>query len=450
MTRNNKIVLALTLIAGLLFVVVMVKLKQPPQRMDRQAEAIPVRVLTIEPRKLTTRVKGYGQVLPARSWTAVANVGGRVVWKHSELESGHLIDTGTQLLQIDPGRYELAVASVEADLAGLQAEQHQLTQEEQNIQALLALEQKRLDLSQRELERAQTLAQRGALSATRLDDQQRATLQQEQAVQSLSNQLQLIPVRREALSARMARARSTHANAIKDLDDTRFDAPWPMRVYQAAVESGQYVSPGQTLFTADAIAEAEVTVQVELASLRRVLAQLPFARNNEGDSRTDRDVIHFHRQLPLSELDVWVSPANMPDVHWQGRLARVSGSLDADTRTLQAVITVAEPYRDAQPPVRPPLVRNMFVQANLSAPTPEPVISIPASALHQNQVYLVDEHDRLQRREIRVAWRQDDLAVIAEGLSEGDRLVLDDLVPAIEGSLLAPVPEAKSALGEPL
>jgi multidrug efflux pump subunit AcrA (membrane-fusion protein) len=80
----------------------------------------------------------------------------------------------------------------------------------------------------------------------------------------------------------------------------------------------------------------------------------------------------------------------------------------------------------------------MFVQANIFAATPEPVIVIPASALHQNEVYLADDNNRLQRRSVSVAWQQGDLAVIAEGLDAGERLILDDLVPAVEGALLAP------------
>lgn len=444
MTGKNKFTLALALVAGVLFVAVMVKLKQPPQRIDAQAVATPVRVLDIVPQVLITQVRGYGQVLPARSWKAVANVAGRVVWKHPELDSGNLIAPGTRLLQIDPSRYDLAQAAAEADLAGLEAELRQLVQEEENTQALLALEQRRLALVQRELERSQTLVQRGALSATRLDEQQRATLQQEQAVQSLTNQLSLIPVRRDALTARKARAEVSRANAIKDLDDTRFKAPWAMRVHQAEVETGQYVSAGQTLFTVDDIAQAEATVQVELEALRRVLSQLPLAPVAADAEASSHDFVNFHQQLPLERLDVWVSPSNVPDIRWSGRLTRVTGSLEPTTRTLQAVITVDEPYRNAQPPSRPPLVRNMFVQANISAATPEPVIVIPASALHQNEVYLADDNNRLQRRSVSVAWQQGDLAVIAEGLDAGERLILDDLVPAVEGALLAPQPDEQA------
>jgi RND family efflux transporter MFP subunit len=391
MTRKNTLVLAAALILGVVFIMVMVKLKQPPQRIEAEALVVPVRIVDIVPQVLMTRARGYGQVMPAQSWKAVANVAGRVVWKHPELESGNLIAAGTHLLQIDPSRYELAKGAAQADLAGLEAEQRQLAQ----------------------------------------------------AVQSLSNQLSLIPVRRDALAARQARTEANLANAIKDLQDTRFEAPWALRVHQIDVEVGQHVAPGQPLFIVDDIANAEARVQVKLAELRRVLSQLPVKSDPESD-RSPHDFIDVHRQLPLAQLDVWVSPTSVPDARWVGRLSRVTSSLDAGTRTVQAVIGVDEPYRNARPPARPPLVRNMFVEVDIAAITPEPFIVVPASAVHQGQVYLADEQDRLQCRDISIGWQQGDLVVIAEGLAAGDRLVLDDLVPAIEGTLLSVQPDEQT------
>lgn len=447
MHRRQKFILALALIAGIAFVVVMVKLKQPPERAAEQVAATPARILEVIPLTVRTEARGYGQVLPARSWKAVANVGGRITWKHPDLESGNLISKGTRLLEIDPTRYELAETSARADIAGLEAERQQLDQEEQNTRALLELENRRLVLAQRELQRTKTLADSGSISQTRLDEQQRATLQQQQAVQSLQNQLNLLPVRKETLKARLARSESELAKAREDLEDTRFEAPWDMRVYQSDIETGQQVNPNQTLFVADDIAAAEATVQLEISELRNVLSQLPGepdpAPANSGEAHPD--FTDFHKQLPLDSLTVRVHPTGAPDSHWPGKLTRVTGSLDPATRTVQTVITVEEPYRNANPPARPPLVRNMFVQATIAAPTPEPVLVVPASAIHQGEVYLADSENRLQRQPVTLAWQQGELAVVSDGLKPGDRLILDDLVPAIEGTLLKPVPDDSAA-----
>jgi len=438
MTRKNKLALGLALIVGIVFVVIMVNLKQPPERIEAQTAATPVRTLEVTPRVFRIEARGYGQVLPAQSWNAVANVGGRVIWKHPDLESGNLIAAGTRLLQIDPTRYELAAAAARADLTGIEAELRQIEQEERNTRESLKLEERRLTLARRELDRARTLAARGALSETRYDEQQLATLQQEQAVQSLSNQLNLIPVRRDTLEARKARAESVLAGALEDLKDTRFEAPWDLRVHKADIDNGQHVSPGRPLFIADNIARAEAKVQLEVAELRRVLSQLSDGSLPDPGAGTTNHFTDFHEKIPLGDLDIRVMPTNVPDAHWPGELTRVTSSLDPATRTVQVVVLVEEPYRNANPPARPPLVRNMFVQATIAAPTPEPVIVIPASAVHQGVVYLVDEDNRLQRREVSISWQQGDKTVISEGLAPGELLVLDDLVPAIDGTLLAP------------
>ncbi|WP_417567543.1 efflux RND transporter periplasmic adaptor subunit [Marinobacter sp.] len=441
MHRRHKFILALTLIAGIAFVVVMIKLKQPPERAAEQVAATPVRILEVAPLTVRIETRGFGQVLPARSWKAVANVGGRITWKHPDLESGNLISEGTRLLQIDPTRYELAEASARADIAGLEAEQQQLDQEEQNTQALLELENRRLALAQRELQRAKTLADSGSLSQTRLDEQLRATLQQQQAVQSLKNQLNLIPVRKKTLNARLARSESALAGAREDLEDARFEAPWDLRVHQSDIETGQQVNPGQTLFVADDITAAEATVQLEMSELRNVLYQIPGAPDPGNNGEASPGFTDFHQKLPLDSLTVRVHPTGAPDSHWTGTLTRITGSLDPATRTIQAVITVDEPYRSANPPARPPLVRNMFVQATIAALTNEPVLVVPASAIHQGEVYLANGNDRLQRQPVSLAWQQGELAVVSGGLKPGDQLILDDLIPAIEGTLLSPQPD---------
>lgn len=438
MTRKNRLTLALALIVGIAFVVTMVKLKQPPERTSEQVAATTARILEVTPLTVRTEARGYGQVLPARSWKAVANVGGRIVWRHPDLESGNLIAEGADLLRIDRTRYELAEASAKADIAGVQAELRQLDQEQQNTRVLLELEKRRLTLAERELERAQTLAARAALSENRLDEQQRATLQQQQSVQLLENQLSLIPVREETLAAHLARSESVLARAREDLADTRFEAPWDLRVHQSDIETGQQVGPGQTLFVADDISTAEATVQMEMSEIRNVLSQLPGALVPADPDDAPTGFTDFHRKLPLASLTVWVHPTGAPDSRWRGKLTRITSSLERATRTIQVVITVDEPYRSANPPARPPLVRNMFVQATVAAPTPRPVIVVPASAIHQGEVYLADSDDRLQRQPVTIAWQQSDLAIVKNGLKPGDRLILDDLLPAIEGMRLAP------------
>jgi len=56
--------------------------------------------------------------------------------------------------------------------------------------------------------------------------------------------------------------------------------------------------------------------------------------------------------------------------------------------------------------------------------------------------------DRLRRRPVEVLFSQGDVSVIAAGLEAGERVVVSDLVPAVEGMLLQVQPD--EALAESL
>lgn len=70
---------------------------------------------------------------------------------------------------------------------------------------------------------------------------------------------------------------------------------------------------------------------------------------------------------------------------------------------------------------------------------------LPRSALRQGRVRLAGADDRLVIREAAVASRQGGVAVLSAGVEVGERVVLTDLVPAIEGMLLAPREDAAAA-----
>lgn len=432
--RKNALIIGLSVLAGIAFVVIMANLKPGPAESNAPSPARSVRVMPITPMPLQVEVSGYGNVRAARRWQAVARVGGRIIQRHPDLESGNIIDEGTELLRIDPTRYELAVASAEADRAAARSDSRELEQKAANTRMLLELEQERLTLAEKELERVRRLAKRDAVSATRVDEQERATLQQRHAVQSLENKLALIPSQRDRLKARTARAESALEQAQQDLADTRFIAPFDLRIHETTVETQEEVRSGQTLLRADGIARAEAVIQLPVAQLRRLLRQLP----NTPAGTADSSVADLHQRIDLSRIRATLSLAGDPDVTWDASVTRVASGLDPGTRTVQVVLSVDEPYRNASPPEQPPLVRGMYVQGNLSLPTPDDVIVVPAAAIHENTAYLADDDDNLERRNVSVSWTQGGLAVIQKGLNPGERLVLDDLVPAIEGTRLRP------------
>lgn len=442
-TRFKRILpVAGALVVGLGFIVLMVSLKPPPAQQPHDAAQRTVRVIEAEALPYRVEARGFGSVTPARSWRAVAAVGGRIIYRHPELESGNLIEAGTRVLEIDPTRFELAVAAAEAELAGIETEIRQLEQEKKNTADLLALERQRLELAEQELSRVERLAERGALSQTRRDEQARATLAQRQAVQSLDNRLRLIPSQLDHLRARRDGARTALARAREDLADTRFTAPYDIRVHQVEVERHQQVRAGELLFAADGIETAEVVVQVPIPQLRQLLGATTRLQPAPG--------LNLAGQLNLESIEAVLRLSANPQVRWPARVSRIASGVDPRTRTVQLVLSVDDPWRNARPPQQPPLVRGMYVEALMSAPAAEPRILVPLAAVHQGEVHVADADDRLRRRSVELLLSQRDLAVIATGLEAGERVILDDLVPAIEGMRLRvePDPGAQRALAE--
>lgn len=430
------------LLLGIAFIVLMVSLKPPPAQQPRDAAQRTVRVIEAEALPYRVRARGFGSVTPARSWRAVAGVGGRIIYRHPALESGNLIEAGTRVLEIDPTRFELAVAAAEAELAGIETEIRQLEQEKENTEDLLALERQRLELAEQELSRVERLAERGALSQTRRDEQARATLAQRQAAQSLDNRLRLIPSQLDHLRARRDGAQTALERAREDLADTRFTAPYDIRVHETEVELHQQVRAGELLFAADGIETAEVVVQVPIPQLRQLLGATTRLQPVPG--------LNLAGQLNLDSIEAVLRLSANPQVRWPARVSRIASGIDPRTRTVQLVLSVEDPWRSARPPQQPPLVRGMYVEALMSAPAAEPRILVPLAAVHQGEVHVADADDRLRRRPVELLFSQRDLAVIATGLEPGERVILDDLVPAIEGMRLRaePDPEAQRALAE--
>ena len=410
-----------------------------PQHSDSAAPAPTLSVIELQPVALQIEARGLGTARSAERWQAVANVAGRVVERHPDLESGNLLPAGTLLLALDPSRYQLAIAEAEAEAERLTAERAQLDVEAESTRRLLALEQERLDLTEQELARIEQLATTGSASRSQLDEQRRASAAQRRAVATLDNELSLMPSRRQQLAAQQARAAVLLAQAKQDLADTRFEAPYDLRLSEVEVERHQYMAPGQRLFSADSLAAAEVEAQIPLGMLRRLLGSVATAATEPNAPIPA--VQRLDERMDFSAVTAEVRLVGDEQVRWPAQLTRVASGLDPVTRSARVVVRVAHPYRNARPPDRPPLQPGMLTQVTLSAASPEPRLVVPAAAVHEGVVYRLDAENRLRHTPVDVAFEQGGLAVIAAGLAPGDRVIVDDPLPAIDGMLINPRPD---------
>ncbi len=427
---QKKWVIFIPILIGIVFVLFLKQQQKPPVQGPLKETAQQARIIAVPAARVVPTATGHGTVLPSQTWEAVAQVKGKILEKHPRLQRGALLEADTLLLKIDPADYELAVTRAEADITATRAQIQELDAKAKNSAASLRIEQKALALSRKELERFQSVFERGGISRSDLETQERSLLTQQQSVQNLKNTLSLIPSQRLLLEAQLAKQEAQLEASRRDLAHTEVRLPFTGRIAEVNVELNQYVREGEVLTIADDLARAEVEIQIPIERLAALIHSDAPLNLLENPARATNERFPLAATIRLREGNI--------DAVWQGRFARFSDTLDTKTRTVGVIIEIDDPYSRVQPGVRPPLLKGMFVQAELAGEAREQSLVIPRSALHNGQVYLVTSDNRLQLRPVKIGLLQSEFAVISSGLSEGDRIVVSDLIPAIDGMLLRP------------
>jgi hypothetical protein len=117
---------------------------------------------------------------------------------------------------------------------------------------------------------------------------------------------------------------------------------------------------------------------------------------------------------------------------WQGELLRIGESIDPTRDMMDLVVTVNNPYEGIIPGKRPPLLKGMYASVEFLAPAQEMLI-IPRKAMHQGRVYVAKENNQLEIRSVNVLHKQGELVIIESGIEEGERIIITDVIPVIEG-----------------
>lgn len=415
-------------------VVFLVNNRDHPVQAPAREQVRTVRVIEAPSLAVVPRAVGFGSVIPGTVWEAVAEVSGRVVERHPRLEVGAILPAGTVLLRIDRTDYELALAQLDADLLATEAQLAEMEIKVANTEASIRIEAAALALGEKELARNRRLAAAGTVARSDLERAERNTLAQRQSLQSLRNSRNLLPAERRLLTAQRERQRAQREGARVDLERTTITLPIDGHIAETHAEVAQYVREGELLVVADGIDVAEIDVRVPIGSMRGVV------RSREG-ARLDPARVDLQQLLGLT------ARARLQDlpVEWEARFVRISPSIDAKTRTIGVIVQVDDPYRQARPGIRPPLVKGMFLEVELTGrPLPDQVV-VPRTALHADRVYVVGKDNRLERRLVEVGIRQPGFLTITAGLAAGERVVVSDLSPAIEGMLTRPVPDEETA-----
>jgi membrane fusion protein, multidrug efflux system len=445
----KKLLIIIPIICGIVFFVFMKTNKQTPVRLDNQERVQTVRVIPAEKMDIIPRVISYGYVQAERSWQAIPEVSGKVVFMNENLKKGHFIKQDETLLRIDTSTYGLAENKGVADLQNIDAKLNELEQSKKNTERLLATEKKSLTIASQELKRKRELFGSGYISASDLEKEERNFLSNQTSVNNLKNALALIPSQKKALEAQKKSSESSMSQKRLDVSKTEIRAPFDCRLSAVNIELYQFAGAGSILIEAQSVDRAEIPVPI---TPKKFLTLMP---KTDGASIIEiPDIETLRRAIGLTaKVRLPVDDNTM--VGWDGWFSRTSESMDVKTGAMDVYIVVEKPYGNIIPGKRPPLVPNMYVEVELTGRKIKNQMVIPRSAIHEGNIYINGSENRLIIKSVDVSFFIMDVAVLSSGLEENESLILTDLVPAIEGMLLKPVTDSEaqnrlkqSALGE--
>lgn len=342
-------------------------------------------------------VFGAGTVRPTAEIDIAAEVSGKVVWVDPAFQSGGQVREGQVLFRIDDVDYRSAVEKARANVA---------------------------------LQRVEVLKAREEAQVARKQYEQFKERQAESGAASEASPLALWQPQLEAAEAALARDAATLAETELNLARTAVKAPFSGVVRTESVDVGQFVAAGRgvaRLYASDAV-EVVVPLPDSDAALIPGLWDL---RAGDGN-----------RQVAVHVLADYGGRR----YGWDGYVDRVEGVLDEQTRTLDVIVRVPEPYgsgvpeaggsegSDADPEAGgPPLLVGKFVDVELDGVAPEAWFRIRRPALRPgNEVWVVRD-DKVTIVPVTVLQRADDDVYLTGALQPGDAAIVGGLQIATDG-----------------
>lgn len=426
MKISKKLLFFPALAVGVIGLVVTINFKLDLPTKPAGDRARLVETVSLEQQMIAPLAVGFGRVVPKVEWKAIAEVTGQIVYRHPDLEKGQIIAAGTEVLKIDPLDYELKLVQAEADLKSSQTSLAKLNQEEDNLKQTLKIEKNRFVISNKELQRKQDLRKKGLTSQSDVDLQQQSALSQQKLVLDIANQIALMPDEKRVAEAVIKVNVSKVKEAQRSLDKTTITLPRAMRIAQVDIEQNQVVNLQQEMFVAHGIDVMEVEAQLSIHDMQTLASSFnQFPRDAAGIPNPYQAPIKATIQMNSGSLNL----------SWPAKVARISETVDEHQATAGIILEINQDYSALQPSSATPLVNGMFVKAEIEGMANLSWV-VPERALHGDKVYLMDDNQRLQVVNVEVLYRRDNQVVVSGQLQAGDKLILNDVLPAIEGMLL--------------
>lgn len=346
--------------------------REPPERAARLVE-----ITTAQPGRHEVTITAWGEIRPARSLSLEPRVAGRIAEISPRFEAGNIVTADETLIRLDRTDRQLALERARTALTQAEAD--------------LALERGEQAVARREFE---------LLDREEVSDAERA--------------LMLRQPQFERARADVEAAQTDVTDARLALERTMIDAPFDALVRSEDVAIGAEVATGEELARLVGLERWWVELAVPVTALQWLRFPGP---NQEGS------------EVALHYDGVW-----SPDVQREGRLLRLLGDLEEDGRLARVLVEVDDPLARGASANGPRLLLGGFMQARIRGRALDDAFALDPDWLHGGDtVWLMDANDELVMREVTVAYRDAERALVTGGLAAGDRIVTTRLTTPAEG-----------------
>jgi multidrug efflux pump subunit AcrA (membrane-fusion protein) len=393
-----------------------------------------VEVVTLKPDNYTVNIEASGTVKAGTQTNLVAEVSGRILNISDNFQEGNYFDKDQVLLEIDQANYLNAVEIANSDVEANKASLKQINAEEQSNKRSIKLAKQNLALGKKELARVKTLLQKKLISRSLVDAEEQKINQLEQKLQELEGIASSFSSRSNAIKAKINSTLARLKQESLNLSRTIVKSPYTGRVLKKNVDFGQYVSVGTVL--GEIYATDYVNVELPLSLNQYELLGMPEAFRNKKIK---------HNEFPEVTL---TNPNSLREDSWKGRVVRSSAALDEDSRQINVIVRVDNPY-DAREGISTPIRIGQFLRANIKGKTFKNVFVLPPVAVLFNREIRVLKDGKINIIPIKVLWNSATETVVeANPEIIGEKLVTTNLNQAIDGMQAISLEEQQKQLND--
>jgi len=383
----NKVWLPIIVIVGAVAIFVgMTMMKKAPTRAVPPDTGVLVHYVTAEPVERVVTVSGTGTVVPRWKVNIQPEITGKVEWISPKMVSGGFFRSGEPMVRIDSLDYQLAVDQAEAAVAKAQ------------VAALVA--RANADIAKQQWDMVAANRERlVGLDSINLNNPNPLVLNEPQLLDAESG---------------LKSAQATLEKARLNLKRTEITAPFNCKIGSTGIAVGQLVTPSTVIGQLYGTDGVEIEVGLPVADLEWF-------------------------DVPGAKAEVVLDVGNK-QYKWEGRIDRSTGVVDQAGRLSRVVVQVANPFvsRDGSPD----LSIGSFVSVEIEGHKVERIYALPRRALREESTVWVSKADStLDIRTVEVARLTPGEVLIRSGISDGEKVVLTNLLGGVAGLKLRPVVE---------